>query len=89
MNDPFEIPLPVWEDLVQDFLEMACFLTSGEREHLIGEIDKEGVASDALRVFPSFMIDRRLIVICEEGIASDCWIYYPKERRIEKARFTI
>ena len=89
MNEPYEFPLPVWEDLVQDFLEMACFLTPSERDFLIEKLQQEQTLPDSLRVYPSFIIGDRLIVVCEDGFASECWIYYPKEKRVEKSRLEV
>ena len=86
MNEPYEIPLPVWEDLVQDFLEIACLLTEGEQKFLIEELQQEGVETDYLQVYPSFNVDNRLVVISEAPQALECWVYYPKDKKLIKRR---
>ena len=86
MNEPYEIPLPVWEDLVQDFLELACLLTQEEQALLMEELQNNGVQADALQVYPSFNIDNRLVVVCEGQQAYECWVYYPKDKKLIKRR---
>ncbi len=82
----------IWEYLVSDFLEMACFLTHEEQEHLLAALRKEGVTATAIHAHPSFVINGRIIFIPDEGAAGEsgndpieeCWIYYPREKKIRR-----
>ena len=82
----------VWEDLVTDFLEMACFLTPEEQDFLLDELRQRPTSADSIEVFPSFRIDGRIVVVCERlpseggpsGAIRECWLYYPREKKIKK-----
>jgi hypothetical protein len=76
----------VWRDVVNDFLEMACFLTDAERLYLMQAMQSDGVKSDTIYVHPSFSIDGRLVIVCEDEKISDCLIYYPRKKKLEKIK---
>ena len=75
---------PIWEDLVNDFLEMACFLSEGERSCLIQDLGRTGIAADEILAHPSFSIEKRLVSVCENVSVDEFWLYYPRERKIQK-----
>ena len=75
---------PVWEDLINDFLEMACFLSQEERSYLVRKLAKEAIHADEIFTLPTFSIEKRLISICENVSPEECWLYFPKEKKIEK-----
>lgn len=82
-------PPAIWEDLVNDFLEMACFLTEAERRAVIEALKEDEVRSDAISAYPCFSIDGRVIVIRDDSQAiHTCWLYQPKEGKINKYRRT-
>ena len=75
----------VWKYLVHDYLEMACFLTDDQRDHLIEELGRENIVADFIQVYPSFSIDGRVVVVCgESSAAQQCWLYAPKDKTIMK-----
>ncbi len=83
----------VWEDLVSDFLEMACFLKPEDQICLLTALKSEDIRAENLNVFPCFAIDGHIIVICEElnrGQESpemanrSLWIFYPRKKEIER-----
>ena len=74
----------VWEDLVMDFLEMACFLSPDQQTYLIEALEEEGTETDNVHVYPSFCIEGRVVIICEEKPVRECWLYYPKEKKLVK-----
>ena len=71
----------VWEDLVSDFLEMACFLSRGEQDFLLDALRGQ-VAAETIEAYPCFSIDGKIIVIAEQKPAGECWIYQPKQKKI-------
>ena len=80
-------PSPVWEDVINDFLEMACFLSPQERARLIQELAKADIRADEIQALPTFSIEKRLISVCEKNVSpEEFWFYYPKEKKIEKIR---
>ena len=79
-------PVSVWKYLVHDFLEMACFLTNDQRDYLIEELGQEETQADFIRVHPSFSTEGRVIVVCEEGAANECWLYSPREKKLLKRK---
>ena len=94
MSDPLSsVPESnVWEDLVSDFLEMACFLTREEQEFLIEALRRERAEASEIEVFPSFLIDGRIVVVCQRPPGREatsairaCWLYDPREKKIEKS----
>lgn len=83
----------VWEDLVSDFLEMACFLKTEEHTCLLTALRAEDIRTENLNVFPCFVIDGHVIVICESlqndpapksGDNQSVWLFYPKRKEIER-----
>ena len=79
----------VWEDLVMDFLEMACFLSEDQQAYLIDTLWKNGTRAETLHVYPSFVIDGKMVAICEEEVkVRECWIYYPKGKKIDRMSVT-
>ena len=87
MNNPITPPAfsgSVWQDLVQDFLEMACFLRQEEQALLVREIQKENIQAENIDVYPCFAINNRVIIVCESNAAQECWLYFVKKRQIQK-----
>ena len=91
--DRFPIPdRDVWEYLVSDFLEMACFLTRDEQDVLLEALRQAGITAVAIDSEPSFSIDGRIIIVRDEMAAKEtsaeapqeCWVYSPKGKRIRK-----
>ena len=76
----------VWEDLVNDFLEIGCFLTEESREFLLQELRCLKMRGDWISVHPTFSIGGRVIVVCDEKQINECWFYDPKGRKIEKIK---
>lgn len=74
----------IWEDLVNDFLEMACFLSREERTCLLQELAKTDIRTEEIQVLPTFSIEKRQVSVCENGSPQEFWLYYPKEKKIEK-----
>ena len=74
----------VWEDLVTDFLEMACFLTREQLSHLLRELGRQKIEADKIDVHPTFSVADRMVIICEESQPQECWLYYPNEKRIAR-----
>ena len=72
----------VWEDLVDDFLETGCRLSDEERALLLNQLRSQGVMAHAIHAYPSFTIGKKTIVVCDSGHSDECWLYYPKEKKI-------
>ena len=79
-----EIPLAPWEIIVDDFLDTGCFLRSEERSFLLQELRAEKAYSESVDVYPSFSLGMKLINIIHAPLIRECWLYYPKRKRIEK-----
>lgn len=84
-SQPPELPRSVWQDLVHDFLEMACFLRTEEQELLVQELQKHNIQAENIDVYPCFAINGQVVIVCEEeGAAQACWLYFVKKQRIQK-----
>lgn len=83
-----ETPLPPlrshWEYVVNDFLETGCLLPDERREMLLRELRIEDLMIDSVEVHPAFAISRRLVAIVDGTAIRECWLYYPRLKRIEK-----
>ena len=73
----------VWEDLVDDFLEMTALLQPHQRIFLIQKLRRRGVSADKINPHAGFSIDGRLVVICKREREQECWLYDPEQRHIE------
>lgn len=74
----------VWEDLVTDFLEMACFLKPEDHQYLIRELQKQNIQAESIDVHPCFSINGKVIIICEEFVPRECWLFYAKRRQVQR-----
>ncbi len=74
----------LWQYLVDDFLEIGCSLSEDQRRFLIEELSLEECLADSLEVYPSFLIDKKLVAVMNLGCIEDCWLYDAEQRRIEK-----
>ena len=74
-----------WEYVLDDLLEMSCLLSSHQRRLLIDELRDQKITTQSVDVPPAFSIEGRVVVVLEGGgKASECWLYYPKDGKIEK-----
>lgn len=74
----------VWQDLTHDFLEMACFLRPDEQNLLIRELQKQTIRAESIDVYPCFAVNGRVVIVCEDADAEECWLYLVKKQRIQK-----
>ncbi len=81
-NNDFTFPGHVWKDLVSDFLEMACFLEPQEQEFLVRELQQQNIAAESIEVHPCFSINGRVVIVCEDVAAQECWLYFVKKQKI-------
>lgn len=84
LNDDFTFPSQVWKDLVNDFLEMACFLKPQQQEFLVRELQQENITAESIDVHPCFSINGRMVIICEDIPVQECWIYFVKKQKIRR-----
>ncbi len=83
--NPPALPGSVWQDLVHDFLEMACFLRPEEQEFLVRELQRQNIEAENIEVYPCFAINNRVVIVCETGQAQEeCWFYFVKKQQIQK-----
>ena len=73
-----------WEYILDDLLEMSCSLGAEERLLLLDALRVQICPNDTVNVHPAFSIGRQSVLVVEEGKIEECWIYYPKGKRIEK-----
>lgn len=74
----------VWEDLVSDFLEMACFLKPEDHTYLIEELQRQNVKAESIDVHPCFSINGKVIIVCEEIVPRECWLFFAKRRQVTR-----
>ena len=72
------------EYVVDDFLEVACFLKEDKRRFLIEELRLQGAGGGTLNAYGSFSMAERLVVVIEGPAIQECWLYYPDQGKIEK-----
>ena len=78
-------PAGVWEDIVNDFLEMSCDLSSGEQTMLIQELRRQTLRAENIESYPSFSIEGKLITVCKEPAAVyEYWLYDVRNSQIRK-----
>ena len=83
-NGGGRLSVAIWEDLVNDFLEMACFLSDHERNLLLQKLGEEKIAATSIHVCPSFVVDQKIVIVSEEVNIEESWFYYPRDKRIER-----
>jgi hypothetical protein len=75
---------PVWEHLVDDWLEIACSVTKASRDFLRRMLRLRQVSAESIQRHPSFTIGRLVVVVREDGDTEECWFFDPKLKRIRK-----
>ena len=79
---------PVWEDLVNDYLEVSANLKEPERLFLIRCLKKEKVQASHIAPYSSFQVADKLVVVCKEPY-EECWFYDPSKKRIGRNKRTL
>jgi len=74
----------IWEDLVTDYLEVACSLPTNQRNLLVGHLKSQGLQAPSIRTHPTFSSKGRLIVILQAAAIQECWLFYPQAEQITK-----
>lgn len=77
-------PKRVWEDLVVDFLELACFMTEEQQDYLIHQLSLLNLQAESIEVHPCFSVQGKLVVVCEEIPVQECWVYFSRKKKIQK-----
>lgn len=72
-----------WEDLVEDFLEVACRMNRAQRETALESFRAESITSEHLEVHPAFSVEGRLMVVLNGTEISKCALYFVRNGRIE------
>lgn len=72
-----------WEDLVEDFLEIACRMNRAERSPVLENLRQEGLSAEHLDVHPAFSIQGRLMVILKKAPVRKCTVYVLRSGRFE------
>ncbi len=72
-----------WKYLVDDFLEIACFLNEAERGFLIEKINLPGADEEKVAVHTAFSISGKLIVLAEEKDIQELWIYDNNRKEVK------
>lgn len=77
-------PLPVWEDLVDDLLEISCAITEEGRLFLCELLRKQKISAESIRPHTSFSISELVVVIKEGADIQECWLFDPKQKRVKR-----
>ncbi len=72
-----------WEDLVEDFLEVACRMSTRQRELALECLRQEGVDAQHLEVHPAFSLEGKLMVILRGAAVYRCSVYFVECGKIE------
>lgn len=75
--------LEAWKYLVDDFLEMACFLNEKERGFLIEKIVISGSWAENISAHPAFSISGKLIALTEKEPIRELWVYDAKLKEVK------
>lgn len=73
-----------WEYVVNDFLEMSCFLKETERSPLIRELRSGGPFQEAVDVHPTFSIDGKLVSVVKHTPVHEIWLYNADDGKVRK-----
>ena len=73
----------IWEDLVQDFLEIRSSLGDSQKEFLIKALHKRGITAEAIWIYPVFSIDGRIVIIQTDTSDRECWLYNPRKQTLD------
>lgn len=72
-----------WEDLVEDFLEVACRINQAQRITALEHLRLDGITAEHLEVHPAFSIQGRLMVVVRGAEISKCILYFVRNGRFE------
>ncbi len=86
-NRALQIYRPVkrdWEYILEDALEVSCFLSRAERFLLMEELRRQGTQASTIEIHPAFSFAKRALLVLQGQAIEECWVYNPKEKRIVK-----
>ncbi len=76
--------LPVWEDLVDDLLEISCAVTEESRLFLCDLLRKQKISAESIRSHTSFSIAELVVVIKDGSNVQECWFFDPKQKKVRR-----
>ena len=81
-------PANIWEDIVEDLLEVAGRLNCEERKILLAALRREGTGENEVEAYLSFAIGTRIVALGERSRIQECWFYHPPSKTIQKFKLT-
>lgn len=75
--------LEAWKYLVDDFLEMACFLNAQERGVLIEKISSSGASAESISSHPAFSVSGKLITVADKENIGEVWLYDAEKKKVK------
>ena len=77
-------PAPVWEDLVDDLLEISCAITEEGRLFLCDLLKKQKISAESIRHHTSFSIAEFVVVVKGGSEIRECWLYDPEQKKVRR-----
>ena len=71
-----------WKDILNDFLELGCRLTSEERQNVLKQLETFELKSSHIDTHPAFSVDGHLFLMAEPEEQPVFWLYSRKEKSI-------
>jgi hypothetical protein len=75
---------PLWEDLVQDFLEIGCRLNRLEAEAALNALREETPVGEEVFLHPAFSVGDKIMVVLRQNHLKDCFFYFAGEGKTAK-----
>ncbi|HTL46520.1 MAG TPA: hypothetical protein VL688_00485 [Verrucomicrobiae bacterium] len=75
---------PLWEDLVQDFLEIGCRLNKNETESALNALREEAPEGEEIYMHPAFSVGGKIMVVVRHSHLKECFFYFAGEGKTVK-----
>ena len=76
--------LEAWKYLVDDFLEIACFVNESERGFLIEKIAGQNFKPGNISRHTSFLVSGKLVSFVKKENIEEFWIYDSRKKKIRQ-----
>jgi hypothetical protein len=67
---------PIWEDLVQDFLEIGCRLGKEEVENAMNALREEAPEGEEVFLHPALSVGGTVLVVLRQERLKECLFYF-------------
>ncbi|OGW78799.1 MAG: hypothetical protein A2Z83_01060 [Omnitrophica bacterium GWA2_52_8] len=76
----------VWEDIIDDLLEISASVGEEGRCYLREKLRVHGIITEKIDLCTSFSISDVLVTVCSRDELREFWVFHPRIKKIQRLR---